>query len=704
MSPLFGEDPERLLRRPVGSATRPQTTRLIVMVAVVVGLAVLGLAGAMFEILRNSRAEALQSAEQSTRGMALALTGGVSRTVQSIEILLQSAAGRVAEWDLSRPFTERDQEIRRLLRFMPHIRQMAVLAPDGTVLADTGDRSMTVRLDVKAMFAEAQAAPVPLVVGQIRSGRFLGAETVHSNHQFLPFLHVSNPGGGIGPVLLVAAVNPLYFKDVFASVEMPSSARIRLWRFDGTLLVGASGDQLYGPGDHAAAPLFAQHLKASEHGNFVDDGGGAGDALITSYRTTLNWPLVVSVGVSRDAVLAEWKHAALPLLWPAGALTVALLAAATVLTRSLVSRVRAEAMLVLSERVLETMSNGVAIADATLADYPLVYVNPAFQRITGYAAEQVLGRNPRFLHGDDRDQPGLTEIRQALTEGRSALVVLRNYRADSTPYWNELTLSAVRNTAGRLTHYVAIQRDITDQESQRVQLAEAYARIERYSAELERFSFILAHHLQEPARHISVYAQLVARALGDNDDPEILSNLGFLSKAGGRLKELLRDVQLYLAMDRLAMTGGSCQAEAVLDKEWEARTRDVAGCDLVSGALPKVQVPQRRLADLFGILIDNSIVFRHPERPLRVKVDAERQDDGFWRFSFSDNGLGIPPEFLEKVFGVFERLHGRDHFPGNGVGLAIARKLVETLGGRIHAQSDGVTGTTIVMTLPEATE
>lgn len=697
MSPLFGEDPGRLLRQPVGAATRPQTTRLIVMVAVVVGLAVLGLAGAMFEILRNSRAEALQSAEQSTRGMALALTGGVSRAVQSIEILLHSAAGRVTEWDLSRPFTERDQEIRRLLRFMPHIRQMAVIAADGTVLADTGDRSMTVRLDAKAMFAEAQAAPVPLVVGQVRSGRFLGAETAHSIHQYLPFLHLSDLGGATGPVLLVAAVNPLYFKDVFASVEMPSSARIRLWRFDGTLLVGE-------PGAHAATALFSQQLKASEYGTFVDDGTGPGDALITSYRTTLNWPLVVTVGVSRDAVLAEWKNAALPLLWPAGALTVALLAAAGVLTRSLVSRVRAEAMLVLSERVLETMPNGVAIADATLPDFPLVYVNPAFQRITGYASEQVLGRNPRFLHGDDRDQPGLSEIRQALAEGRSALVVLRNYRADSTPYWNELTLSAVRNTAGRLTHFVAIQRDITDQESQRVQLAEAYARIERYSAELERFSFILAHHLQEPARHISVYSQLVARALGDNDDPEIHSNLGFLSKAGGRLKELLRDVQLYLAMDRLAMTGGACQSEAALDKEWEARTRGIADCDLVSGALPKVQVPQRRMADLFAILIDNAIVFRHPERPLRVKVEAERQDDGFWRFSFADNGLGIPPEFLEKVFGVFERLHGRDHFPGNGVGLAIARKLVETLGGTIHAQSDGVNGTTIVMTLPEATE
>jgi signal transduction histidine kinase len=115
-------------------------------------------------------------------------------------------------------------------------------------------------------------------------------------------------------------------------------------------------------------------------------------------------------------------------------------------------------------------------------------------------------------------------------------------------------------------------------------------------------------------------------------------------------------------------------------------------------------VPPRRLADLFAILIDNAILFRHPARPLRVSITAEPPSNGFHRFRFADNGMGIPPEFLDKVFGVFERLNGREQYPGNGVGLAIARKLVETLGGTIQAQSDGTSGTTIIFTLPEATE
>lgn len=686
-----------LRRRPVRAATRPHTTRLVALVATVVGLALLALAVAVTQSLRNSRAQALDAAEHSARGLVLAVTGAVARTVQSVDVLLQSAAAQLDEAGWQQPSAVLDDQLRQMLRFTPHIRQLAVVAADGRVLADSGDRKTTARLDVAALFAEAQAAPRPLVVVASRPGRLLGDTA--GPHRHLPILYPHHRRDGGGGVLLVAALNPLYFNEMFESLELPASARVGLWRYDGTLLTGLGDDEDYRVQAHAGDPLFAERLPQGEFGVFTD-----ANQRITAFRTALNWPLVVSVGLSREEVLAQWRDGAWPLLWPLAALGLALLAAVAVLARTLAQRASAEAMLVLSERVLDTVSNGVAISDATDPDLPLVYVNPAFEAMTGYAAEQVLGRNPRFLHGDDRDQPGLEQVRQALASGGAVEVELRNYRADGTPYWNELTISAVHAVSGRLTHFVAIQRDVTERRNSRAQLAKAYERIERYSAELERFSVILAHHLQEPARHIAVYSQLVARALADSADPETRTNLDYLSRAAMRLKGLLRDVQLYLAVDRLVMVGGSASAEAVLDREWEARTRDLPDADLRSGALPRLQVPARRLADLFGILIDNAVTFRRPDQPLRLTVEAAEQGDGFWRLRFTDNGLGVPPEFLDRIFGVFERLHGREHFPGNGVGLAIARKLVETLGGRIHAQSDGVTGTTIVLTLPAATE
>jgi diguanylate cyclase (GGDEF)-like protein/PAS domain S-box-containing protein len=114
-----------------------------------------------------------------------------------------------------------------------------------------------------------------------------------------------------------------------------------------------------------------------------------------------------------------------------------------------------------TRRILDSMGNGVSVSDATLPDLPLVYVNPAFERMTGYAAAEVCGRNCRFLQGQDSDQPGLAEIREAIRDRRDAHSLLKNYRKDGTPFWNELYMSPVFDLEGRLTHFVGFQNDVT---------------------------------------------------------------------------------------------------------------------------------------------------------------------------------------------------------------------------------------------------
>jgi diguanylate cyclase (GGDEF)-like protein/PAS domain S-box-containing protein len=114
-------------------------------------------------------------------------------------------------------------------------------------------------------------------------------------------------------------------------------------------------------------------------------------------------------------------------------------------------------------RIFDSVGNGISISDANLPDCPLTYVNPAFERMTGYTASEVCGTNCRFLQGTDTDQPARAEIRQALSEGKDARVVLRNYRKDGTLFWNELYLSTIRDHEGRITHFVGIQNDITVQ-------------------------------------------------------------------------------------------------------------------------------------------------------------------------------------------------------------------------------------------------
>src|ERR687898_1252779 len=118
--------------------------------------------------------------------------------------------------------------------------------------------------------------------------------------------------------------------------------------------------------------------------------------------------------------------------------------------------------LLLLERAVTASTNSIVITDPNQPDDPIVYVNPAFERTTGYASEEVLGRNCRFLQREDRDQPALGELRTAVYEGRHCTVVLRNYRKDGTLFWNELSIYPVRDEDGRMTNFVGVQNDVTE--------------------------------------------------------------------------------------------------------------------------------------------------------------------------------------------------------------------------------------------------
>jgi diguanylate cyclase (GGDEF)-like protein/PAS domain S-box-containing protein len=133
-------------------------------------------------------------------------------------------------------------------------------------------------------------------------------------------------------------------------------------------------------------------------------------------------------------------------------------------------RRRAEEALRLRDRALQASTNAIIIASALRPDNPVEYVNPAFERITGYAAHEAIGRNCRFLQDEDRDQPALNELRAALRAGRDAQIVLRNYRKDGTLFWSQLTVSPVRDPSGRVTHFVGVSQDITDAVRYREQL------------------------------------------------------------------------------------------------------------------------------------------------------------------------------------------------------------------------------------------
>ncbi|WP_242171107.1 MULTISPECIES: PAS domain-containing protein [unclassified Pseudomonas] len=138
----------------------------------------------------------------------------------------------------------------------------------------------------------------------------------------------------------------------------------------------------------------------------------------------------------------------------------------------------------LMQMVINASNDGIVVAEREGKDKPLIYVNPAFERQTGYTLDEILYQDCRFLQAGDRDQPALIAIREALTSGGSCREILRNYRKDGTPFWNELSLSAVYNEADKQTYYVGVQKDVTTQVKAQQRVTQLEAQVAQLKAQL----------------------------------------------------------------------------------------------------------------------------------------------------------------------------------------------------------------------------
>lgn len=233
-------------------------------------------------------------------------------------------------------------------------------------------------------------------------------------------------------------------------------------------------------------------------------------------------------------------------------------------------------------------------------------------------------------------------------------------------------------------------------------LAEAQnAELGRANNALGRFSFVVAHHLQEPLRAILTQSQLITRASPETLTPEQRDSLGQLSAAAQRMKGLLHDVQIYLGESEMPLPRRPClavEAVAIAQRKLSAQIRS-AGAVITVGPLPEVMADLHRLSEIFTALLSNAIEYRKPDQDLAVSISATRED-GFYIIHVTDNGIGIETAYMEKIFEVFQRLHSRGDHPGTGMGLAIVRKMVEHLGGAIVVASEPGVGSTFSIRLP----
>ncbi|MBI4497863.1 MAG: GAF domain-containing protein [Chloroflexi bacterium] len=242
--------------------------------------------------------------------------------------------------------------------------------------------------------------------------------------------------------------------------------------------------------------------------------------------------------------------------------------------------------------------------------------------------------------------------------------------------------------------------EIAERRRAEAQLHATAAELERSNAELQQFAYVASHDLQEPLRMVASFTQLLARRYRGKLGPDADEFIAYAVDGATRMQRLIEDLLTYSRVGTRGRPFAPTDAAAVVDQvitDLEAAIRE-SGATVTRDALPTVLADPVQLGQLFQNLISNAIKF-HRDAPPRVHLSAERRDQQ-WVFSVQDNGVGIAPEHLDRIFVIFQRLHTRQEFPGTGIGLAICKKIVERHGGRIWAESQPGQGTTFFFTLP----
>jgi signal transduction histidine kinase len=229
-------------------------------------------------------------------------------------------------------------------------------------------------------------------------------------------------------------------------------------------------------------------------------------------------------------------------------------------------------------------------------------------------------------------------------------------------------------------------------------LAKKVEELARSNAELEQFAYIASHDLQEPLRMVAAYTQLLGERYRGKLDENADKFIGYVCEGAARMQTLIRDLLAFSQVGRIGCGRIDCDALIKVVLLGLGPAIQESGATITHGVLPVVWANGSQMAQVFQNLIGNAIKFRG-EEPLAISLLAEKTGDD-WLFSVSDNGIGIAPEHAENIFIVFQRLHSRTEYPGNGIGLAICKKIVEHYGGKIWVEAQAGHGSTFKFTLP----
>jgi signal transduction histidine kinase len=371
-----------------------------------------------------------------------------------------------------------------------------------------------------------------------------------------------------------------------------------------------------------------------------------------------------------------------------------------------------------SEQWLSTVLEGSPIPTFVInRDHTVQYWNKALEEMSGAAAQNVIGTKEPWKAVYREERPTLADLlvderfselpkwysdkfheSPLIKEAYEAIDFFPNLGDEGK--WLRSTASILRDSTGQIVGAIETLEDITDRKNAEDSIREHSEALERSNQELEKFAYVASHDLQEPLRMVTSYMQLFSRRYTGKMDADADEFISFAVDGAKRMQILINDLLSYSRIGTKGREFTPVSCEEILDLALANLTTIIeeTGSVVTHDTLPTVLADKTQLVQLFQNLIGNAIKFRSDKQP-HVHVSAESKEN-MWIFSVKDNGIGIHPRYGDRIFEVFQRLHGRGQYSGTGIGLAICKKIVERHGGRISVQSKEGEGATFYFSLP----
>ena len=375
----------------------------------------------------------------------------------------------------------------------------------------------------------------------------------------------------------------------------------------------------------------------------------------------------------------------------------------TAFVRDLSQQKRLENEIKSREQLFSTFVNAAPVMMWMLnSDNKPILFNETWLSFTGHTLEQELAQDWSYLqiHPDDQDKV-MRKYNEAITQQKSFDQEYRLLRHDGVYRWiREVGVPHLENNTYK--GFIGICLDITQRKTDEQKLLDYTQELERSNTELEQFAYIASHDLQEPLRMVSSYTQLLERRYKDKLDDDANEFIGYAVDGANRMQTLIQDLLTFSRVGKNKQILKQVDITQVIKDIILGLQIAIEESNVLidcSASFPKVMADHSQIQQLFQNLILNAIKYRKEGRQCKINIDCQKIDN-MWQFSIKDNGIGIEPEYFERIFVIFKRLHSKEEYSGTGIGLAVCKRIVEGHGGQIWLESEFGSGSTFYFTMP----